>query len=181
MALIAKHGTSTMRYDDVLPNDRYEAVSKTPSSFAINGISYPLLFEWKKFQVIFWYESKSSCTTSFYSLTGVVQIIKLILILIIQSKYSAVNIEAWHTSNRNRVHWLGCLSFFFFFYYLRTPRRAKNTETCVKFCPEIFVNILKSISKSLLSNSYSSFCCHSRYSCRILSHCCWVVSFFFSK
>ena len=165
MTLIAKHGTSTMSrwYDDVLPNDRYEAVSKTPSFFAIRGISYPLLFEWKKFQVIFWYESKSSCTTSFYNLTGVVQIIKLILILIVQSKYSAVNIEAWHTSNRNRVYWLGCFFlFFFFFCFLITPRRAKNTETCVKFCPEIFVNILKSISKSFVSNSYSSFCCHSR-------------------
>ena len=130
MALIAKHGTSTMRYDDVLPNDRYEAVSKTPSSFAINGISYPLLFEWKKFQVIFWYESKSSCTTSFYNLTGVVQIIKLILILIVQSKYSAVNIEAWHTSNRNRVHWLGCLSFFFFLLFKNTKKGQEHRDLC---------------------------------------------------
>ena len=132
MALIAKQETLTMKYDDVLPNDRYEAVSKTPSSFAINGISNPLPFEWKKFQVIFWYESKSSRTTSFYSLTGVVQIIKLVLILIIQSKYSAVNIEAWHTNNRNRVHWLGCFFFFLFFFLLfkNTKKGQEHRDLC---------------------------------------------------
>ena len=144
MALIAKHGTSTMRYDDVLPNERYEAVSKTPSSFAINGISYPLLFEWKKFQVIFWYESKSSCTTSFYNLTGVVQIIKLFLILIIQSKYSAVNIEAWHASNRNRVHWLGC---FFFFSFFLLFKNTKNGQEHRDLCQILSRNICKYLKK----------------------------------
>ena len=144
MALIAKHGTSTMRYDDVLPNERYEAVSKTPSSFAINGISYPLLFEWKKFQVIFWYESKSSCTTSFYNLTGVVQIIKLILILIVQSKYSAVNIEAWHTSNRNRVYWLGCFFLFLFFLLFKNTKKGQEHRD---LCQILSRNIRKYFKK----------------------------------